>query len=388
MSIFDKVISRKNTRSVKWGKMETIFNVEDATDILPMWVADMDFQAPQVVLDALKERLEHGIFGYSYVCEGCKKAIVQWFETRHNWPINPNTILFHHGVIPIIASTLETFTSKEDKIGMLSPVYPPFFNIPKSQEREIIHLVMDENDGQYSIDFEKLEDLFKQIKLFILCNPHNPAGIVWSKEELEKIVDLAIQYDVYLLSDEIHADLIFGDKKHIPVCTLENAKNAKVIAAIAPTKTFNLAGIQAAMMVVENDELRKQLEAHSQAHGQTDLNAFAAASVKAAYLEGASWLDELIAYISKNMDYVIKELNELRGIKVRKPDGTYLLWIDYRETGFTEKEMMDRLLNIGKVALEPGTKYGTAGRGFLRMNVACPFELVKDGVERFKRAMQ
>lgn len=388
MSQFDMIVERKKTRSVKWGMMEKVYGIEDATDILPMWVADMDFQAPKPVLNALQTRLEHGVFGYSYVCEGCKKAIVAWFSERHKWEIDPETILFHHGVIPIIASVIETFTKSEDQIGMMTPVYPPFFNLPAQQERKIVKTPLIENNGSYVIDFEALEKDFQNISLFILCNPHNPAGVVWKKEDLERIIELAVQYNVLILSDEIHADLVFEGSTHTPLLTIPNAKNAKVISAIAPTKTFNLAGIHAAMMVVPNDELREQLMKHAAAHGHGELNAFAASAIQAAYSEGGPWLDELLQYINHNMNFVKKELNALEGIKVTKPAGTYLMWIDYRDTGLSEKEMMDRLLKVGKLALEPGTKYGEEGRGFLRMNVGCPFEYVKDGVARFKKALR
>ena len=389
MSNFDLVLQRRKTRSLKWDMMEQIYNIEDASDILPMWVADMDFKAPQQVLDAIQERLNQGILGYSYVCEGCKQSIVSWFEKRHRWQIDSSTILFHHGVIPIIATVIETFTKEDDLIGMMTPVYPPFFNLPTNQHRQITQVTLIEQDGKYSIDFEMLEQTFKDgVKLFILCNPHNPGGIIWTKDELQRIVDLAIQYDVIILSDEIHGDLAMKGHHYTPLLTLPNASESKIISAIAPTKTFNLAGIQAAMMIVPNDTLRTALEQNAIAHGQTELNVFASAAVQAAYTYGADWLDELLQYIETNMDYCIKELNTLPGIRVRKPEGTYLMWIDYRGTGLTEEEMMYRLLQIGKIALEPGTKYGEAGRGFLRINVACPFETLQDGIERLKKALK
>ncbi len=369
--------------------MEKIYSLEDASQVLPMWVADMDFKAPQPVLDAIQDRLEQGILGYSYVCEGCKKSIISWFEKRHKWQIDSSTILFHHGVIPIIATVIETFTKPGDQIGMMTPVYPPFFNLPASQNRQITQVTLREQKGKYSIDFEMLEQTFKEgVKLFILCNPHNPGGIVWTNDDLQSMVDLAIQYDVMILSDEIHADLTTKNHPFTPLLSLPNASDAKIITAIAPTKTFNLAGIQAAMMVVPNEDLRAKLEQNAVAHGHTELNVFASAAVQAAYTYGAAWLDELLEYIENNMDYCSNELNAIHGIHVRKPEGTYLMWIDYRGTGLTEEEIMHQLLHIGKVALEPGTKYGEAGRGFLRMNVACPFETLQDGIKRIKKALQ
>lgn len=389
MSIFDNSVNRRSTRSIKWDMMEQIYNLEDASAILPMWIADMDFAAPKEVVEAIEERLKHPVFGYSYVCDGCKKAIVDWYARRHRWEIEPESILFHHGVVPAIASIIETFTKEGDKIAISTPVYPPFFNVPSHQNREIITCDLVETNGSYTFDFTTLEETFKQgVKLYILCNPHNPAGVVWSHEQLEQLVALCIKYDIYLLADEIHADLMIDGHSYTPALTVAGSDKAKIISCIAPTKTFNLAGIQAAMIVVPNTQLREELEKNALAHGQMELNAFASAAVQAAYTSGEEWLNELLEYLSKNMDYAIHALNDIEGIAVAKPQGTYLLWIDYRGTHLSEEEMMNRLLTIGQLALEPGTKYGEAGRGFLRMNIACPLATVQEGVARFKKAMQ
>lgn len=389
MSVFDKVYGRRSTRSLKWDLMNTVYNIPDSSEILPMWVADMDFAAPQQITDALHKRLEHPVFGYSYVCDDCKDAIVSWFERRHQWTIDPAAILFNQGVVPAIASIVETFTEPGDKIAVSTPVYPPFFNIPNHQQRSIVSCDLVEDGGTYRYDFYQLEEAFKQgVKMYILCNPHNPGGTVWAQEDLERLVELAIQYDVIIISDEIHADLVLDGNKHIPLLIVKRAEEAKILACIAPTKTFNIAGIQAAMTVVPDPHLRAQLEQHALAHGHFELNTFAPAAIHAAYTFGDAWLDELLDYLSKNMDYVIGELNTIPGIQVTKPQATYLLWIDTRATGLEENEVMNRLLTVGKLALEPGTKYGEAGRGFLRMNVAAPFETIKDGVQRFKKAFE
>lgn len=389
MSIFNHVIERKNTRSLKWDLMDKVYGIDDVSELLPMWVADMDFAPPKEVIQAIENRLSHPIFGYSYMGDDCKTAIVHWFKRRHNLTINPDTILFQHGVVPAIASIIETFTESGDKVAISTPVYPPFFSVPQKQKRELLFCDLVEKNGVYSFDFEALEEKFKQgVKIYILCNPHNPGGMVWDLPTLQKLVDLCIKYDILIISDEIHADIVFDGAKYTPLLTIERANEAKIITCIAPTKTFNLAGIQAAMIVVPNSQLRLQLQQNAMAHGQIDLNVFASAAVVAAYTHGDEWLDELLAYLSQNMDYVIEELTNIKGIHILKPQGTYLLWIDYRETGLTEKEIMERLLHKGKLALEPGSKYGHAGQGFLRMNIACPLDLVKEGVARFKKALQ
>lgn len=389
MKAFENVIDRRNTRSVKWGNMEAVYGVEDASEILPMWIADMDFAAPAPVIDAMRERLDHGVFGYSYICKGCKDAVREWLSARHGWETKNEWMLFHHGVVPAIATVVETFTKEGDNILITPPVYPPFFNVPGHQKRNLVECVMKEEEGRYSINFSEFENSLKQnVKLFIFCNPHNPGGIVWKEDELKEILRLCKKYDVLVLSDEIHADLVFEGSRHIPLAKIAETEGGRVITCVAPTKTFNLAGVQAAVMIAEDEDLHEALVQNALAHGQMELNSFAASALTAAYKEGGPWLDELLEVISSNMDYVKEELEaKVPGIKIAKPEATYLLWIDYRGTGLDEKEMMEKLLNVGKLALEPGTKYGEAGRGFLRMNVATPRSVVEDGVERFIRAL-
>ncbi len=390
MSVFDQVIDRRKTRSVKWDRMDVVYGIENSSDILPMWVADMDFAAPKVVTDAIRERLDHAVFGYSYICEGCKDAVQSWLHQRHNWTTKNDWMLFHHGVVPAIASVVETFTEKGDHILLTPPIYPPFFQVPNAQDRVIVDCVMSEENGIYSIDFNEFEKALQQnIKLFILCNPHNPGGIVWSEQTLKEIIRLCAKYDVLILSDEIHADLVFSQYTHTPLAKIAGEEAGRIITCVAPTKTFNLAGIQAAVMIASDEGVREKLTANAVSHGQMELSSFAAVALNAAYNEGGPWLDELLEVISANMDYVIQTLPAaVPGLKIQKPQGTYLLWIDYRDTGLCEEDMMDKLLSIGKLALEPGTKYGESGRGFLRMNVATPMTTIKDGVQRFITAMQ
>ncbi|CAM3202215.1 MalY/PatB family protein [Filibacter tadaridae] len=389
MSVFEHVIERRESRSVKWDRMGMVYGLENASDILPMWIADMDFAAPDVVINALKERLDHGVFGYSYVCEGCKDAVRSWLSIRHGWETKNEWMLFHHGVVPAIASTVETFTAKGDAILVTPPVYPPFTQIPALQEREVIECTMVEENGSYSIDFDEFEKcLQRNVKLFIFCNPHNPGGIVWKENELKEILRLCTKYNVLILSDEIHADLVFGGYKHIPLASIAGEEAGRIITCIAPTKTFNLAGIQAAIMITTDEHVREKLSLNAMSHGQMELNSFAAAALTAAYSEGGPWLAELLEIVSANMDYVIQELtSSVPGLKINKPHATYLLWIDYRDTGLTEEDMMNKLLQKGRLALEPGTKYGESGRGFLRMNLATPRLLAEEGVKRFITAM-
>ncbi|HLG28086.1 MAG TPA: MalY/PatB family protein [Paenisporosarcina sp.] len=389
MTTFEQVIDRHKTRSVKWGLMEMIYEIEDASDILPMWVADMDFAAPKAVTDALHSRIDHPVFGYSYMCEGCKTAVQNWLKERHGWHTQNEWMLFHHGVVPAIASVIESFTEKGDRILITPPVYPLFFSIPEKQGRQIVESLLIEEKGNYQMDFDSFEEHLKQgAKLFILCNPHNPGGMVWSKETLLEIIRLCAKYDTLILSDEIHGDLVFPGHQHIPLVTLAGDEADRIITCVAPTKTFNLAGVQAAVMIATDPEKREKLKENALAHGQMELSPFAAAALTAAYEEGGPWLDELLTVLSSHMDYTIDKITHaVAGVKINKPQGTYLLWIDYRDTGLTEKEIMDKLLLKGKLALEPGSKYGESGTGFLRMNIACPRQTLEDGVSRFITAL-
>lgn len=389
LSKFNFVVERRKTHSVKWDQLKEVYGVENGDDILPMWIADMDFAAPNVVIDAMKERLEHGILGYSFVSDDQKDSIRNWLKEQHAWEIENDWIQFQQGVVPAIASIIESLTEKDDGILITTPVYPPFFQIPGRLERSIIECDMIEENGNYSIDFNEFEKALQQnVKLFVFCNPHNPGGIVWTEEELQKMIELCTKYDVLILSDEIHADLVFPEYKHISLASIAGDEMKRIITCVAPTKTFNLAGVQAAIVISSDSVIREKLEQNNMAHGYMGISPLAATALQAAFDKGKPWLDELLEIVSANMDYVIRELPKaIEGIHIKKPHGTYLLWIDYRGTGLSEEEVMDTLLNKGRIAVEPGTKYGEAGRGFLRMNVACPPSLVEDGVKRFIKAL-
>ncbi len=390
LSIFDQTIKRRFTNSVKWDAMKMVYGLNDASEILPMWVADMDFAAPTAVSKALQEHAERTVFGYSFMSEEAIQSIVDWQNTRHDWQIDKDSIVFCNGVVAALANSIVAFTNPGDKVLISTPVYPPFFNIPKSNGREVVSCpLVEKNDGKFIVDFEAFEQALAQnVKAYILCNPHNPGGYVWDEATLKEIVRLCAQYDVLIISDEIHADLMINGEKHIPIAKIAGDEINRIVTCMAPTKTFNLAGIQVSYMIVPDKKKRLQLEAVNMASGQGSLNTFASVALQAAYTEGTPWLDELLPYISANMDYVKAELEQIPGIRIIKPQSTYLIWIDYRELKLEEKDIMKRLLEIGQLALEPGTKYGEEGRGFLRMNVACSFETVRDGVERFKKAFE
>lgn len=388
MPDFSTVFERRNTHCTKWDLLEQIYSIPDASDVLPMWIADMDFAIPSTIIDALHKRLEHPVFGYNIVPEETKLALTNWLEKKHQLKIESKWIFFQQGVIPAMASVLDAFTEVGDKILIHSPVYPPFNHVPTRLGRIVDTCDLMEINSSFEIDFDDFEQkLSSGVKAFILCSPHNPGGKVWTKEDLTKIAALCERYNVLIISDEIHADIVFKPNKHIPILSVaENVNN--IITFFAPTKTFNLAGIQAATIIVPDQQKRKILEQQALERGQMELNIFSLTAFQAAYEHGEPWLEELLEVVSSNMDYVVEQLTcKLKGIKVSKPEATYLLWIDYRDTGLSEKEIMDLLLTKGKLALEPGTKYGKTGEGFLRMNVACPRHTLEDGVARFIKAL-
>lgn len=388
MNFFQEIHNRKKTRSVKWDAIGTIYNLEDTQNILPMWIADMDFPAPPPVLKALHARVEHSIFGYSFMCEECKNAVINWQNKRNKWEIKPEWLLFHHGVIPAIASIIETFTEEQDKILVTPPVYPPFFLLAENQDREVLYSSLIEQDGHYTIDFEDFEEKLRSASLFILCNPHNPVGRIWTEDELQNIIRLCSKYDVLIISDEIHGDLIIGPNRHTPLAKIAGEESKRIFTCLAPTKTFNLAGIQVAVIVVNDDEKRLKLEKHALAHGTGMLNSFAPVALTAAYNESGPWLEQVLSVISDNMDFAIGELRrKVPKLRILKPQSTYLLWIDYRGLGLSEEEVMEKLLLLGKVALEPGSKYGAAGLGYLRLNTACPQTVLADGIDRIVYAL-
>ncbi|WP_175578072.1 MalY/PatB family protein [Indiicoccus explosivorum] len=386
--MFTVSYDRRNTNSVKWDMLTEVYGIEDASGILPMWVADMDFPIPQAVTDALKRRLEHPIFGYTYEGEELRSSVAGWLADRHGWKVEKEWLLFRHGVIPAIADILETFTEPGSKVAVTPPVYPPFFSLPEKLNREVLFCPLTEQNGVYSMNFDEFANVLRDADVFILCNPHNPGGKSWSGEELKEMIRLCAEHDVLIISDEIHADLVHEPNRHLPAVSVAGKDAGRIITCIAPTKTFNLAALQASAVIVPDADKRQRLQDYMTAHGSYFISALGAEAMRAAYSEGGPWLDGLKSTLTENIDTAIRELTDsLPGIRIPYPEATYLLWIDIRGLGYSEKEAMDRLLKIGKVALEPGTKYGPGGEGFLRMNIACPPSVLQDGVSRIVRAL-
>ncbi|WP_018394241.1 PatB family C-S lyase [Bacillus sp. 37MA] len=386
MSRFDEVIERRGTNAVKWDELKAVFGKED---VLPMWVADMDFKAPDAVIEAVQKEAAHGIYGYTLVPDSARESIVAWMSVRHNWVIQKEWLLFNHGVVPSIGAAIEALTKPGDAVIVQPPVYNPFFDMVEKNDRKLVHSELLLQDNRYEMNFADIEEkiISEKAKMFVLCSPHNPGGRVWTKEELTRLADICQKHGVYIVSDEIHSDLTREPHKHVPISSLSEDYSAFTVTLIAPSKTFNLAGLQASALIIPNNVVRVKIQKVFARQGAFTLNRLGIAAMEAAYRYGHEWLDEAIDYIQRNnrlvKEYVEAEIPELT---VMEPEGSYLVWIDCRKLGLSDKELLTLFLDAG-IALGNGAKYGPGGEGFMRINVACPRSLVQDGVERMKKAV-
>ncbi|WP_207393245.1 MalY/PatB family protein [Bacillus sp. Cs-700] len=388
MNVFDERINRFDTHSVKWDHTEAIFEKED---LLPMWVADMDFRAPQPVIDALTTRIQHGIFGYSMPTENTKSAIQGWLNRRHNWSIQQNWIVFTPGVVPALSAAVNTYTEKGEKVVIQSPVYYPFRDMVEKSERKVVDNPLVRRNGKYEMDFHDLELKLAdpEVKMLLLCNPHNPVGRVWTKEELMKLAELCFAHNVLIVSDDIHFDLIFKGYQHTLISSLSNEIAANTITCIAPSKTFNLAGMQLSTIIIPDEEKREKFNAYMGKLGLFAPSPFGITAVEAAYNHGEEWLDELMDYLQGNLSYLTKFINErLPQIDVIEPEGTYLVWLDFTKLDMSHEELEQFVQGEAKLALDEGYIFGESGKGFERINIACPRSVLQEGLERLEKAIK
>ncbi|MBM7554860.1 MalY/PatB family protein [Thalassobacillus pellis] len=388
MSRFTELTDRTGTRSVKWDMAASLFQSES---ILPMWVADMDFKAPESVIDALTERAAHGIFGYTMTDKLIEGYISEWLRKRHSWSINEEWLTYSPGVIPSLHMMVQALTEKDDHILIQTPVYPPFYSVIKQHDRNIIENPLMLKGERYEIDFEDFENKIvkNNVKAFILCNPHNPVGRVWDKSELEEMAQICLKHDVLIFSDEIHADLTFSEYQHIPIASLSKEINHQTVTCMSPTKSFNLAGLQVSYLITADEGKRKSLKDMFNSQGMFMINTMGITALEAAYQQGEEWLDGLLATVENHRDYVIDRFqNETDLVDIIKPEGTYLLWMDCRKMGLDQSELKKFMQSNAKVGLNDGVSFGEAGKGFMRMNIACPKATLEEGVDRIIHALQ
>ncbi len=386
MSKFQKVTNRLSTRSVKWDWREKLFKSEE---VLPMWVADMDFEVPEAVQNALIKRTEHGIFGYTLTDEKVNETIQNWLKSKHDWEIEKNWLTYSPGVVPTLHTLIEALTSPEDQVLIQTPVYPPFYQVVKKHNRTLVKNPLRLENGRYEIDFNDLEEkLASGVKAFILCNPHNPVGRVWQKDELQKMANLCMKHDVLIISDEIHSDLVYPGYKHIPLASLSKDIESNTITCMAPSKTFNLAGLQASYVITPDKKMREAVNEQFGLQGVNMLNTMGITAMEAAYDHGEEWLDELIQVLKSNKDLLMERLHsETDQIKVIEPEGTYLVWLDCREMGLTHTDLKQWFVEKAKVGLNDGASFGEDGEGFMRINIACPPETLEEGINRIVNAI-
>jgi cystathionine beta-lyase len=376
---FNQLINREGTSSVKYDLREAIFGRED---VIPMWVADMDFPVPPFVADAVRKRAEHPIYGYSIIPESYYQAIINWQKKRYGWEIEKDWILFSPGVVTGLNIIVQAMTEPGDQIIVQPPVYFPFFSSVNNNGRKLLYNQLIEKDGVYSIDFDDLEKkMAGGAKMLIICNPHNPVGRCWTKSELEQLAACSLRHGAILVSDEIHCDLVFKPYSHIPMATISEELLKNTITCIAPSKTFNLAGLFSSSIIIADEKLRKKFKtAEERTH--LSANIFGITAAEAAYSEGEAWLEELMEYLKSNVELVARFLKEnTPEISISPVEATYMLWLDFRKTGLPAKEVKRLLIEKAGIGLVEGPTFGPGGDGFQRMNIACPKSILERALE-------
>ncbi len=391
---FDKLIERKETDSYKWGMLKEVFGRDD---LLPMWIADMDFPSPKPVIEALRKRVEHGIYGYAYPKDSVKEAFVERVRRKFSWVIEPEWVVITPGSMPAIHAAIRAFTRPGDKVILQSPVFTPFWKAIRNTGRQVLNNKLLLDGRRYLMDYEGLRKVIEpppyneaRAKLAILCSPHNPVGRVWSESELRILGNILLEHDVLILADEIWAELVFRGRRHVPFASISGDFAERAITIMAPSKTFNLAGIQATSLIIPNDAVREAfLYELSRAGISPTTNVFGLAAMEAAYRYGDPWLEQLLTYLEGSLKYLVKYVREeINGVDVVEPEGTYLAWLDFRELGLTPEELSRFLRDEAKVALEDGYLYGPGGEGFERMNFGTPRKLLEEGLRRIRDAVK
>lgn len=385
---FDEIINRKNTNSIKYD-----FAVERGKpdDVLPLWVADMDFRTPDVVIEALMESAKHGIFGYSDSKEAYFNAISNWYNERFDWQVEQSWLVKTPGIVYAIAIAIRALTKEGDAIIIQQPVYYPFSNAVTNNNRKLVNNSLVYKDGKYTIDFIDFEEKIKEnkVKMFILCSPHNPVGRVWTKEELIQLGDICVKYGVIVVSDEIHGDFVLGNNKHYVFTSLKPAYLGNTIICTAPSKTFNLAGLQTSNIFIANKDMRDKFEQEIEVSGHSHINTMGLVACQAAYEHGAQWVDALNNYLTQNIDFIRNFLLErLPEIKLVEPEGTYLIWLDFNKLGLSEAELDDLIINKAKLWLNSGAIFGKDGAGFQRVNIACPKATIEKMLGQLEKALR
>lgn len=381
---FDEIIPRRGTNSYKWDS-------SGDADVLPMWVADMDFRTALPVVEALKKRVEHGIFGYVRVPDAYYEAVTGWFARRHAWSIAKEWIIYTTGVVPALSAVIKALTIPGDKVMVQTPVYNCFFSSIRNNGCEMVANPLLYRNGTYQIDFADLERKAAdpQVKILLLCNPHNPAGRVWTKQELIRIGEICIRNDVWIVTDEIHCELVFPGHTYIPFASISEEYLMHSVTCTSPSKAFNLAGLQIANIISADMDIRLKIDKAININEVCDVNPFGVEALIAAYNDGEEWLEELKRYLFANYNYLRAYFNEyLPKFPVMALEGTYLVWVDCSALKQSSEKIVKTLLEKEKLWVNGGSLYGDAGEGFIRINIACPRQRLMDGLERLRRTLK
>ena len=381
---FSMLVDRRGGDSVKWNHFST-------DDIVPLWVADMDFPAAPAIQEALQRRVDHGVFGYAQVDEGYYDAIVSWQRRRHQWDVDRQWILYTTGVVPAASCVIKALTLPGEKVLVMTPVYNCFFSSIRNQGCDVEECALVRKGDSYIIDWQDFEKKCQEDKVtvFLLCNPHNPIGRVWTREELARMGDICARHHVRVVSDEIHCELMMPGSTFVPFAAVSEQNLSNSVTLCSPSKAFNIAGLQNAYLICSDDEIRRRIDRVLNIYEVCDVNAFGIVALKAAYNDSEQWLDDLCQYIWDNYQWVRQFLGEhMPNVTVCRLEGTYLAWLDIRQLGISSEEATRRLLHEGKVFVSSGTLYGQRdGEGYLRVNLACPRQTLEEGMRRFVQAL-
>lgn len=381
---FDELVDRTNTNCIKYDGRQMFFGTED---VLPLWVADMDFKTPDFIIDALKKRLEHEVLGYTFRDDSYAESITNWLEKRHAWKVEKEWLSFSPGVVAGLTLAIEAFSKPGDEVIVQPPVYFPFFDSVKGTGRKMVENPLKLENGRYTFDLEDLKQkITPETKLLLLCNPQNPGGMVWTREELEALTAICLENKVLIISDEIHSDLVFEGYKHIPLPTISEEVAQSCVVCMAGSKTFNIAGLTTSFVVIRNKRLLARYERELKVPHLHMGNIFGSVALETAYREGEAWLEQMLVYLQGNMQLVTTYLKEnLPQVVPMEPEATYLVWLDFSALGLSDEELNERLLKAG-VGLNRGVQFGKQGSGYMRINIGCQRSTLLQALERIKAA--
>lgn len=383
---FDEIIDRHNTGAIKIEKCKALFGTDD---LIPLWVADMDFRTPEFITNSIIQRLEHPILGYTTACEDYYQSVLNWIEHLHHWKVERQWLGFLPGIVPGLAFSVNAFTQPNDEIIVQPPVYPPFLNVPTKNDRKVVYNPLKEINGRFEMDFDDLErKITGRTRLFILCNPHNPGGRAWDKDTLIQLAEICYMHGILVVSDEIHSDMALPGNRHTPFATASELAEQNSITYMAPSKTFNMAGLISSSYIIPNKDIRKKFSEYLENSELANGNIFAYFAARAAYQNGTEWLKQMIDYIQGNMEYVVDFLHQhVPQIKPMIPQASFLIWLDCSGMNMNSNEIQDFMVKKAKLGLNKGITFGPGGERHLRLNIGCPRSVLIEAMSLLKKAM-